>query len=120
MGTVHEDGAASTVPCWYRYSDARIYLTMDQDARRLANLRRDPRVSITVIVSPTRPFAHVWLSGRAAEFNDDTDLSNLNLMYQIYTGGPPAPDRTDIPVAVAVDIERWYAYGVARPDGDTR
>jgi nitroimidazol reductase NimA-like FMN-containing flavoprotein (pyridoxamine 5'-phosphate oxidase superfamily) len=115
MGTVREDGTASVVPCWYRYSDGRIYMTMDRDARRLTTLRRDPRVSITVIVATTRPYAHVWLGGRAIEFNDDADHSNLRSLYQIYYGEPPAPGRTDIPVAVVIDTSARTATGWSVP-----
>lgn len=82
---------------------------MGNDAERLHNLRRDPRVSFTILVAATRPYAHVWLGGRAVDVRDDADLRNLDMLSDIYFG-EPFPDRTLTPVAVIVEVDRWNSY----------
>ncbi|HEY2594451.1 MAG TPA: hypothetical protein VGK33_11170 [Chloroflexota bacterium] len=77
------------------------------------------RASYRVVVGTTRPYAHVWLGGRAVDVKDDADLSNLDELSQIYFG-EPFPDRTLTPVAVIAEIDRWYSYGLPQPDGDTK
>ena len=49
MATVRRDGAPVTVATWYLWDSGRILLSLDAGRARLAHLRRDPRVSLTVI-----------------------------------------------------------------------
>jgi hypothetical protein len=96
MGTVRADGAASLAPCWYRYGDRRLYLSMGSAAERLKNLRRDSRASFGILVNATPPYAHVWLGGRAVEVSEDADLRALDERPYIYVGEPnfrPHGDR---------------------------
>lgn len=48
IATVRPDGAPSVVPVWFIYEDGRILITPRKHSEFLANLRREPRVAITV------------------------------------------------------------------------
>jgi len=50
-------------------------LSMDRAGRRQANLRRDPRLSLTVLGDSW--YEQVSLVGRAVEFREDTDLADM-------------------------------------------
>jgi Pyridoxamine 5'-phosphate oxidase len=64
LATVRRDGAPSTTACWYDVEDGELLITMYADARRLSNLRRDPRVSLTILGED--PYQHLSLARHAA------------------------------------------------------
>src|SRR4051794_41255913 len=49
IGTVTPDGAPNTVATWYVWDDGRALVNMDEGRKRLEYLRREPRVSLTVL-----------------------------------------------------------------------
>ena len=49
VATVRSDGAPVTVATWYLLDGDRVLLNMDHTRVRLEHLRRDPRVSLTVL-----------------------------------------------------------------------
>ena len=48
IATVRPDGAPSVVPVWFIYEDGSILITPRKHSEFLANIRREPRVAITV------------------------------------------------------------------------
>lgn len=108
IGTVGADGAPVTVPTWYLFRDGRIVVNMDAGRRRLAHIRRDPRVSITVLDSPEWD-THVSMQGRLT-LSGDTDLRDIDEIARHYTG-EPYPDRERPRVTGVLDIERWHGWG---------
>jgi hypothetical protein len=49
IGTVRPDGSPHTVATWYDWDGELVLLNMDASRRRLEFMRRDPRVSLTVL-----------------------------------------------------------------------
>ena len=49
IATVRPDGGPVTVATWYDWKDGRVLVNMDAGRRRLAHLRADPRVSLTIM-----------------------------------------------------------------------
>ena len=83
MATLRSDGAPVSVATWYDWEDGRILLNLAGGRVRLKHLRRDPRVTITVLDDDDWD-RHVSLQGRVAEFVDDTGVSPTS------TGSPRA------------------------------
>jgi PPOX class probable F420-dependent enzyme len=48
IATIRSDGAPSVVPVWFIYEDGKILITPRKHSVFLADLRRDPRVAVTV------------------------------------------------------------------------
>jgi len=46
VGTVRADGSAHVVPLWFVWLEDAVYVTCRHGSRVLANIRRDPRVSL--------------------------------------------------------------------------
>ena len=65
LATVRGDGAPATTACWYDLEQGRLLITMYASARRLPNIRRNPRVAMTILGED--PYQHVSLSGSIAE-----------------------------------------------------
>ncbi len=49
VSTLRPDGSPVTTVTWYEWLAGRVLLTMDADGRRIRNIRRDPRVALTVL-----------------------------------------------------------------------
>jgi PPOX class probable F420-dependent enzyme len=62
--SLRSDGSAHTVPVWYQYDDARFYVFTPSLSVKIAHLKRDPRLTIS-IASEDEPYRYVVASGVA-------------------------------------------------------
>src|SRR5690606_14606112 len=49
MATLRSDGSPVSTATWYLWEDGRVLLNLDEGRVRLKHLRRDPRVTLTVL-----------------------------------------------------------------------
>jgi PPOX class probable F420-dependent enzyme len=111
MGTLRSDGRPVTVATWYLLDGDRFLVNLDASRTRLAHLRNDPRVALTVLDSESW-YTHVSIQGQVAEIVDDLDLVDIDRIASHYTGGPyPVRDRRR--VSVYIDVDRWHGWGTA-------
>ncbi len=108
VATLTADGSPVTTPTWYESSDGRLVLIMGATGRRVANLRRDGRLALTVLGE--RWYDHVSLLGHVVEIRDDPDFVDVDRLAQRYWGKPYEP-RDWASVTVVVEIDRWHTYG---------
>ena len=108
VGTVTQDGAPVTTPCWYSWAEGRFTISMASDGPRVRNLRNDPRVSLTVLADDW--YVHLSLLGRAVEFRDDPDLVDIDALSSHYVG-EPYEDRSYRGTTVVTEVERWHTWG---------
>ncbi len=73
IATIAPGGEPHTVATRYLWEDGRLFVNMDADRKRLQHLRRDPRVSLTVLGKDDWS-VHVTLAGRVASLDPDPDL----------------------------------------------
>jgi PPOX class probable F420-dependent enzyme len=109
VGTVRDDGAPVTTPCWYGIDDqGRLVLSMGHDSHRLRHIRGNPRVALTLLGDDW--YSHVSVLGRAVEFREDDDLADIDDLSQRYEG-VPYEDRDYRGMTVVVEIDRWHTWG---------
>ncbi|MCP5029882.1 MAG: hypothetical protein GY929_26725 [Actinomycetia bacterium] len=73
IGTIDADGMPRVVPTWFVHDQGRILFTPRAQSVFLANLRRDPRVGLSIDEEPL-PYRKVTVQGRADlvhELGDD-------------------------------------------------
>jgi PPOX class probable F420-dependent enzyme len=110
------DGQPVSVATWYLLEDdGRILVNMDESRRRLAYLRADPRVTLTVLAADDW-YTHVSIQGRVGQLADDPDLVDIDRLSRHYGGGPHG-NRTNKRVSAWIDIERWHGWGVGSNHG---
>ncbi|AZG47738.1 TIGR03618 family F420-dependent PPOX class oxidoreductase [Gordonia insulae] len=109
MATLRSDGAPVSAATWYLLEGDRVLLSMDNDRARLGHLRRDPRVTLTILDEATW-YTHVTLIGRVVELRDDDDLADIDRLSRHY-GGSPYPERERARTTAIVEIERWHGWG---------
>ncbi|GAB2577830.1 TIGR03618 family F420-dependent PPOX class oxidoreductase [Microlunatus antarcticus] len=115
MATLAADGRPVTVATWYLLEeDGRVLLGLDATRARLKHLRRDPRVSLTVLAADDW-YTHVSLQGQVGAITDDVGLQQIDKLPTHYTGSP-YPDREHPRVAVHLQVERWHAWGSLREE----
>jgi PPOX class probable F420-dependent enzyme len=110
MATVAADGRPVSVATWYLLEDdGRILLGLDATRARLKHMRRDPRISLTVLASDDW-YTHVSVQGRVLSIADDEGLRDIDRLAEHYTGKPYA-NRTSPRVSCQVEIEHWHGWG---------
>jgi PPOX class probable F420-dependent enzyme len=108
VATIRADGSPHSVATWYDWVDGLILLNMDATRARLGHLRRDPRVSLTVLDKDSW-YTHVSLTGVADRLVDDPDLADIDrLALRHY--GHPFRNRTAKRVSAWVRPERWERW----------
>jgi PPOX class probable F420-dependent enzyme len=107
------DGQPVSVATWYLLEDdGRILVNMDESRRRLAYLREDPRVSLTVLAADDW-YTHVSMQGRVVELAEDPDLVDIDRLSNHYGAGAYS-NRTNKRVSARIEIERWHGWGAAK------
>jgi PPOX class probable F420-dependent enzyme len=113
IGTLMPDGSPHTVATWYLWEGGRVLVNMDEGRARLDHLRKDPRVSITVLDADSW-YHHVSLRGRVVALEEDRDLSDIDRLSRHYTGQPYS-ERSRARFSAWIDVESWHAWAVGRP-----
>ncbi len=112
IATLRPDGQPVTVATWYLFENGRVLVNMDEGRKRLAHMRSDPRVSLTVLAEGDW-YTHVSVQGRIAEWVDDVDLMDIDRLSTHYTGNAySVRDRSRI--SAWIEIESWHGWGAAR------
>ena len=84
VATIGPDGAPQSTPVWFDWDGARLLLALEPDRQKMRNLRRDPRLAVS-IVDPANPIRYLEIRGRAS-FASDPDQSVLARLVRKYTG----------------------------------
>ncbi|WP_372727043.1 PPOX class F420-dependent oxidoreductase [Nocardioides sp.] len=112
VSTLRSDGHPVSVATWYLLEGDRVLLNMDATRVRVKHLRRDPRVSLTVL-DESSWYTHVSLIGRVEELTDDDGLVDIDRLSRHYADRP-YPDRESPRITGWMTIERWHGWGAAR------
>ncbi|MFI0509057.1 PPOX class probable F420-dependent enzyme [Streptomyces canus] len=109
MATLRSDGAPVSTATWYLWENGRVLINLDEGRVRLKHLRRDPRVTLTVLAGDDW-YTHITLIGRVAETYEDKDLADIDRLSTHYIGRPyPTRDRGR--VSAWIEVERWHGWG---------
>jgi PPOX class probable F420-dependent enzyme len=113
IATVAPDGSLHTAATWYAWDDGRVLVNMDAGRKRLAHLREDPRVSLTVLGKDDWS-RHVSLSGRVASLHPDPEFEGIDRLARHYSG-EPFGRRDRERVSAWIEIDSWHAWAGAEP-----
>ncbi|MFF7232496.1 PPOX class probable F420-dependent enzyme [Streptomyces sp. 2333.5] len=113
--TLRSDGQPVSTATWYLWDHGRVLVNMDEGRKRLTHIRRDPRVSLTVL-DEGNWYTHLSLIGRVADITADDELTDIDRLAQRYLG-KPYPQRDRRRVSAWIEIDRWHGWG-AMKDSD--
>lgn len=119
VSTVRKDGHPVSAATWYLLRGDQLLVNMDVGRKRLDHMRRDPRISLTVIDGDDW-YTHVTVIGHVTEIYDDEGLADIDALSRHYQGkGYPDRDRPRVSALIAVD--RVHGWGAQKnndqPDG---
>lgn len=112
IGSVTPEGAANTVATWYVWEDGRVLVNMDEGRKRLEHLRRNPRVSITILDGDSW-YRHITLHGTIT-LENDTDLKDIDRISTHYMGNPYS-QRDRGRVSGRIEVDSWHAWNGGKP-----
>ncbi|SCK08310.1 PPOX class F420-dependent oxidoreductase [Streptomyces sp. WMMB 322] len=107
--TLRSDGQPVSTATWYLWEQGRVLVNMDEGRKRLAHMRNDPRVTLTVL-DEGNWYTHVSLIGRVTEFRDDEGLTDIDRLANHYLG-KQYPRRDRGRVSAWIGIDRWHGWG---------
>lgn len=88
LATLMKDGSPHSIPLWVAVEGERLVLFTEADTLKDRNLRRDPRVAISVVAADN-PYSMAFVRGTAVERIDGDDaLAYVDRISRLYTGEP--------------------------------
>ena len=111
IATVRPDGQPVSVATWYLFEGDRMLVNMDEGRKRLAYMRANPKVSLTVLDGDDW-YSHVSVQGRVVELVEDPDLSDIDRIARRYTSRPYRL-RNRRRYSAWIEIDYWHAWGAA-------
>jgi len=108
IATLRRDGSPHTAATWYDWDGERLLVNMDSTRLRLKNMRRDPRVSVTVLDGPDW-YRQVTILGRVTEIRDDPEFKDIDRLTLRYTRRQFS-NRLRARISALIVPEGWYGW----------
>ena len=108
IATLMPDGSPQATVVWIDTDGEHILFNTAEGRVKTENLRRDPRVAISVFNSD-RPYENVTIRGRVVEFSHDGADDNIDRLAKkyldadVYPGRANNPDEKRVIVKIAPD-----------------
>ena len=109
ISTIRSDGQPVSAATWYLLRGDQILVNMDVGRKRLGHMRKDPRVSLTVLDEASW-YTHITLIGRVVDIYDDEGMVDIDAVSQHYQG-KRYPRRDRARVTALVDVDRVHGWG---------
>ena len=112
LGTLMPDGWPQVTPVWVDYDGTYVIFNSARGRQKDRNVRRDPRVTITVI-DPQNPYRYLSLRGRVAEITEQGADAHIDRLAKKYLGVDKYPYRQadEVRVMYKVKPEHFSAMG---------
>jgi PPOX class probable F420-dependent enzyme len=105
VATLDPDGGPQTSVVWIGLDDDALVFSATEDRRKVRNLRRDPRVSVSII-DAANPYRHAQLRGTVT-ITADPDKSLPKTLSHKYLGEDPPPEGQEVErVIVRLHVEK--------------
>ena len=104
VATIRKDGSPQVSPIWVDFDGTHIILNSEEKRAKVKNLKRDPRVAVSVF-NHQNPYEYVQISGRVAEITTKGGAEGIDKMAQKYLGQEKYPGNKPGDVRVVIRIE---------------
>lgn len=103
VATVLPDGAPHTVPVWIGTRGDRAVIMTGPGSQKAANLRRDPRIAISM-TSPDNPYVPIVVRGRVVEWLDgEAGWEAVDAIAHKYIGSAYGRHQERVVAVIEVD-----------------
>lgn len=111
LATIGPDGAPQTSPVWFHWEDGHIRVSVYETSQKLKNIRRDPRVALSV-VDPSDDYRYLELRGKVVALDRDPGMAYITRLSGKYLGLDYYPWYEDGQVEVVVTVEPVRIVGM--------
>jgi PPOX class probable F420-dependent enzyme len=108
IATIRADGSPHTAATWYDWDGERLLVNMDAARLRLKNMRRDPRVSLTVMLGSDW-YRQVTVFGHTVEIRDDPEFKDIDRLCLRYTRRQ-FQNRLRARISAVIEPDSWYGW----------
>jgi PPOX class probable F420-dependent enzyme len=105
LSTLLPDGSPSNTPVWAGVEGDHILICTGENSLKAKNVRRDPRVAISVI-DFDHPYEEAQIRGRVVEVRPDTDFKIMDAISYKYTGKPFPFRNPQGRIAIVIEVEK--------------
>ncbi|WP_332845857.1 PPOX class F420-dependent oxidoreductase [Amycolatopsis mongoliensis] len=105
VATLDPDGGPQTSDVWVGLDDGDLVFSATEDRRKVRNLRRDPRVSVSII-DAADPYRHTQLRGRVTIEPDPGKTLPKTLSHKYLAQDPPPEGPEAERVLVRLHVEK--------------
>jgi len=105
VATIDPDGGPQTSVIWIGLDDGDVVFSATEDRRKVRNLRRDPRVSVS-ITDAENPYRHTQLRGTVTLTPDPGKTLPKTLSHKYLAQDPPAEGADVERVIVRLRVEK--------------
>ncbi len=113
IATLRKDGSPHTAVTWYIWDGDHVLVNMDATRVRLQHMRRDPRVSLTVLDAQSW-YRQLTVFGLVVKIREDGDCADIDRLSVRYTR-EPFRDRTRRRVSADIELDGWYGWEASSP-----
>ncbi|HEX5308664.1 MAG TPA: PPOX class F420-dependent oxidoreductase [Solirubrobacteraceae bacterium] len=112
ISTLRPDGTIHAAPAWVDVQDGRPVVNSAEGRAWPTNLKRDPRVTLTV-QNLENPYEYVTIRGRVSEQTTDGADEHIDSLAKKYLGQDSYPYRQpgEQRVILRIDPEHVHMYG---------
>ena len=104
LATLMPDGRPQVTPVWCDLDGNRIVVNSAKGRQKDRNMRRDPRVTVT-ISDPDNPYRYLEVRGRVAEITEEGADDHIDHLAKKYLGQDKYPYRQPDEVRVVYRVE---------------
>jgi PPOX class probable F420-dependent enzyme len=105
VATLDPDGGPQTSVVWVGLDDDTLVFSATEDRKKVRNLRRDPRMSVSII-DAANPYRHTQLRGTVT-ITADPDKTLPKTLSHKYLGEDPPPEGPEVErVIVRLYVEK--------------
>ena len=112
LGTLMPDGRPQVTPVWCDFDGEHIIFNSAKGRQKDRNVRRDPRVAMTVM-DPENPYRYIEIRGRVAEITEDGADAHIDKMAKKYLGKDKYPfsQPGEVRVLYKIEPEKIHTMG---------
>lgn len=106
LATLMPDGSPQSAPVWVGLEGDRILIATGEGSLKAKNIRRDPRVSLSV-VAMDNPYREAQIRGRVVERRPDAKFEVMDRISRKYTGKEfPMRANPEQRVVLVIEVQR--------------
>jgi PPOX class probable F420-dependent enzyme len=112
LATLMPDGQPQVSPVWIDFDGRYVVFNTARDRQKDRNLRRDPRVSLSIL-DPENPYRYLEVRGRVAEITEEGADAHIDRLAKKYLDLDKYPYRQAGEVRVMFKIAPEHATGIS-------